>query len=114
MAAHRPRMSPERAEQLRRWHEDASAELRERGEGDVEYLGLRLYVPATVFPLAPANRRTWSPRSTSRGADVSLRRSSKAAQRRSCGLGEEMPGNAEIESPPTHAWRTPRRRAQGA
>ncbi len=46
-------MSAERAERLRRWHEDASAELRERGDGDVDYLGLRLHVPATVFPPAP-------------------------------------------------------------
>ena len=56
MSSYRPRMSPERAEQLRRWHEDASAELRERGDGDVEYLGLRLYVPATVFPPAPMSK----------------------------------------------------------
>jgi hypothetical protein len=48
---YRPRMSPERADQMRRWHGDASAELRERGDGDVEYLGLRRLSLLAVLPV---------------------------------------------------------------
>lgn len=50
---HQPRMDAERVDRLRRWHERISAELRRRHGGDVEHLGLRLHVPATVFPPAP-------------------------------------------------------------
>lgn len=46
-------MSAERADALRRWHERVSAELHQRPTGEVEYLGLRLDVPAGVFPPAP-------------------------------------------------------------
>lgn len=49
-------MSPERAARLRRWHDDVSAELHALGAHDVEYLGLRLHVPAGVFPPAPMSR----------------------------------------------------------
>jgi release factor glutamine methyltransferase len=45
-------MNAERVDRLRRWHEQTSADLHHRDSGDVEYLGLRLHVPATVFPPA--------------------------------------------------------------
>ena len=43
-------LPPERVARLRRWHADVSAELHARPSGDLEYLGLRLHVPAGVFP----------------------------------------------------------------
>jgi release factor glutamine methyltransferase len=46
-------MNSERVDRLRRWHERTSVDLHQRDSGDVEYLGLRLHVPATVFPPAP-------------------------------------------------------------
>lgn len=55
MGSHVPRMSPGRAERLRRWHEDASAELHRRGACDVDYLGLRLHVPEQVFAPTPTS-----------------------------------------------------------
>ena len=55
MAAFVPRVSAERAEQLRRWHEDVSAELHARKTVEVEYLGLRLTVPPDVFPPTPTS-----------------------------------------------------------
>jgi release factor glutamine methyltransferase len=48
-------MDPERVERLRRWHEEASAELHALGAHDVEYLGLSLHVPAQVFPPTPTS-----------------------------------------------------------
>lgn len=45
-------MNADRVDRLRRWHDQTSADLHLRGVGDVEYLGLRLHVPATVFPPA--------------------------------------------------------------
>lgn len=55
MSGYRPTLPPERIEELRRWHEDASAELHELGEHDVEYLGLVLHVPEQVFPPTPTS-----------------------------------------------------------
>lgn len=51
-----PRMSTERVERLRRWHDDSSAELRALGGHDVEHLGVHLHVPAGVFPPAPMSQ----------------------------------------------------------
>lgn len=50
-----PKLTAERIEELRRWHEDASAELHRLGAHDVEYLGLRLHVPEHVFPPTPTS-----------------------------------------------------------
>lgn len=50
-----PRMSAERVERLRRWHEEASAGLHALGAHDVEYLGLHLHVPEHVFPPTPTS-----------------------------------------------------------
>lgn len=50
MDEHTPRMTSEREERLRRWHEDTSAELRSRTATDVDYLGEQLHVPNDVFP----------------------------------------------------------------
>lgn len=55
MSGYRPSLPPERIEELRRWHEDASAELHALGEHDVEYLGLVLHVPEHVFPPTPTS-----------------------------------------------------------
>src|SRR5262249_11868692 len=55
MAGYVPRMSPERVEWLRRWHEEASVELHALGAQDVDYLGLRLHVPEHVFPPTPTS-----------------------------------------------------------
>jgi release factor glutamine methyltransferase len=55
MGEYRSTLPPERIEELRRWHEDASAELHARGDVDVEYLGLRLHVPAVVFGPTPTS-----------------------------------------------------------
>lgn len=46
-------MDADRVDRLRRWHEQTSAGLHQRDSGDVEYLGMQLHVPATVFPPAP-------------------------------------------------------------
>jgi release factor glutamine methyltransferase len=48
-----PRLPPERVERLRRWHDDASAELHRLGAHDVDYLDLRLHVPEHVFAPTP-------------------------------------------------------------
>jgi len=56
MAGHEPRMSAERAEWLRRWHDDASAALGALGDHEVDYLGIHLHVPAGVFPPAPMSQ----------------------------------------------------------
>lgn len=55
MGSHEPRMSPERAETLRRWHEYTSVRLHQRGELDVDYMSLRLHVPAQVFAPTPTS-----------------------------------------------------------
>lgn len=55
MSEYRPTLPPERIEELRSWHEDASAELHARGDVDVEYMGLRLHVPAMVFGPTPTS-----------------------------------------------------------
>ncbi|MCB9891416.1 MAG: methyltransferase [Planctomycetes bacterium] len=55
MEPHEPRMSPERAERLRRWHEEASAELHALGAQDVTYMGLQLHVPEQVFGPTPTS-----------------------------------------------------------
>jgi release factor glutamine methyltransferase len=55
VSEYRPTLPPERIEELRRWHEDASAELHALGAHDVEYLGLRLHVPEHVFPPTPTS-----------------------------------------------------------
>lgn len=55
MATYVPKMSAERIAHLRRWHEDASAELHGLGGHDVDYLGLRLHVPEHVFPPTPTS-----------------------------------------------------------
>lgn len=55
MTQYVPRVSAERGEQLRRWHEDVSAELHARSTVDVEYLGLQLRVPEGVFAPTPTS-----------------------------------------------------------
>ena len=50
-----PRVSAERSEQLRRWHEDVSSELHARPTVDIEYLGLQLHVPRGVFAPTPTS-----------------------------------------------------------
>jgi release factor glutamine methyltransferase len=55
MVGYVPKLTPERIEELRRWHEDASADLHKLGAHDVEYLGLRLHVPEHVFPPTPTS-----------------------------------------------------------
>jgi release factor glutamine methyltransferase len=50
-----PRVSAERVEQLRRWHEDVSSELHARPTADIEYLGLQLRVPQGVFAPTPTS-----------------------------------------------------------
>ena len=50
-----PRVSAERVEQLRRWHEDVSTELHARPTADIEYLGLQLRVPQGVFAPTPTS-----------------------------------------------------------
>jgi release factor glutamine methyltransferase len=49
------KLTTQRIEQLRRWHEDASAELHRLGAHDIDYLGLRLHVPEQVFPPTPTS-----------------------------------------------------------
>lgn len=55
MGSYVPKLTPERVERLRRWHEEASAELHRLGAHDVDYLGLRLHVPEQVFPPTPTS-----------------------------------------------------------
>jgi release factor glutamine methyltransferase len=50
-----PRVSAERVEQLRRWHEDVSSKLSARPTVDIEYLGLQLHVPEGVFAPTPTS-----------------------------------------------------------
>jgi len=50
-----PRVSAERVEQLRHWHEDVSSDLHTRPGADVEYLGLHLHVPNGVFAPTPTS-----------------------------------------------------------
>jgi methylase of polypeptide subunit release factors len=50
-----PKLTSRRIEELRRWHEDASAELHRLGAHDVEYLGLRLHVSEHFFPPTPTS-----------------------------------------------------------
>ena len=50
-----PLVPRERVEQLRRWHEEVSDSLHRSGPHDVDYLGLRLHVPAEVFPPTPTS-----------------------------------------------------------
>lgn len=55
MAGYLPKLGAERIEELRRWHDDASAELHALGAHDVDYLGLQLHVPEQVFPPTPTS-----------------------------------------------------------
>jgi release factor glutamine methyltransferase len=48
---HRPRMSRERVELLRRWHEASHAELRAMLPADVSFMSLQLHVTENVFPV---------------------------------------------------------------
>lgn len=52
---HRPRMSADRAERIRRWHHDALNRNHGRTEITVDYLGLRLTIPPTVLPITPVS-----------------------------------------------------------
>jgi release factor glutamine methyltransferase len=49
--SYRPRVSPEYAEQIRRWHERSHADSASRDEEVVEYLGATLRVPPDVQPI---------------------------------------------------------------
>jgi release factor glutamine methyltransferase len=55
MGGYVSKLTPSRMEELRRWHEDASAALHQLGAHDVDYLGLRLHVPEQVFPPTPTS-----------------------------------------------------------
>lgn len=55
MTRYVPRVSAERVEQLRRWHEDVSRELHARPSADCEYLGLELHIPHGVFAPTPTS-----------------------------------------------------------
>jgi release factor glutamine methyltransferase len=55
MGRYVPRVSAERVEQLRHWHEDVSSDLHVRPSADVEYLGLQLHVPNGVFAPTPTS-----------------------------------------------------------
>ena len=48
---HRPRMSPEKVELLRRWHEVSHTSLRAMLPADVSFMGLQLQVTEDVFPV---------------------------------------------------------------
>lgn len=52
---HVPRMSAADVDRIRRWHEDAYAELAARGAVTVDYLGRTFAVPATVFGPTPTS-----------------------------------------------------------
>lgn len=56
-SGHRPRMSAERAAQIRRWHERADAEGRAAGAAtrEFDYLGLTIVVPPEVMPITPVS-----------------------------------------------------------
>lgn len=56
MTGHEARMSADRVEWLRSWHDDASAALGALGDHEVDYLGIHLHVPAGVFPPAPMSQ----------------------------------------------------------
>src|SRR4051812_30616612 len=49
---HRPRMSIEQVELLRRWHEASDASLRAMLPTDVMFMGLQLHIAEDVFPVA--------------------------------------------------------------
>lgn len=53
--AHRPRISETESDRIRAWHERAYAEMQRRGACDVEYLGRRFHVPASVFGPTPTS-----------------------------------------------------------
>lgn len=55
MPTYVPRLSDDRVERLRRWHDDTSRELHELGAHDVRYLELDLHVPEHVFPPTPVS-----------------------------------------------------------
>ena len=55
MADYEPELPPERVDRLRRWHEEAAAELRDLGAYDTRYLGLDLHVPELVFGPTPTS-----------------------------------------------------------
>ncbi|MEO1057670.1 MAG: methyltransferase [Actinomycetota bacterium] len=55
MDGYRPRMSSERVEVLRQWHDDASERLHALGAHSVTYLGLELDIPEQVFPPTPTS-----------------------------------------------------------
>lgn len=55
MGGYEPSVSVERAEELRRWHEDTSAALHAQEPHEVAYLGLDLHVPHLVFPPTPVS-----------------------------------------------------------
>jgi len=44
-------MSPEKAELLRRWHEESDASLRTMDPADVVFMGLQLDVTQNVYPV---------------------------------------------------------------
>lgn len=48
---HRPRMSPEQIEAIRRWHEAPHASLRAAVPADLTFIGLQLHISENVFPL---------------------------------------------------------------
>src|SRR6267378_2445328 len=48
---HRPRMSPEQVELLRRWHDASHAALRAMLPADVSFMGLQLHITEDVFPI---------------------------------------------------------------
>jgi release factor glutamine methyltransferase len=52
ISGYRPMMSEERAQRLRRWHEEAHDSLRDSVPRRMWYLGVELYVPEDVFPPA--------------------------------------------------------------
>jgi 2-polyprenyl-3-methyl-5-hydroxy-6-metoxy-1,4-benzoquinol methylase len=48
---HRPRMPPEQAQLIRRWHEESHAALRATLPADVMFMGLRPHITENVMPL---------------------------------------------------------------
>ena len=55
MSEYEPKLTPERVEHLRRWHETTSARLHALGAYDTTYLGLYLHVPELVFGPTPTS-----------------------------------------------------------
>jgi len=56
MRPHEPRMSPEHAERLRRWHDNAyDMARREAGDQTFNYLGRTFVVPPQVMPITPTS-----------------------------------------------------------